>query len=186
MADGFRWMVDAAFGGDGPTQPMPLDDGAANRNMGTQDARLTRDFMPGQFSRDPTHKMWQYQCRNSEALPWTTYYVFSDAVEWLAPDFSLINCFTGVSMKSHAVTNVLMVKFLRRPSDSGDGISIYGKRMLVNDVIKENLGGKTKVVQECKNEEERIASLRKWFGVELTKQESLAIRGHTTDLDQAN
>lgn len=157
------------------------------RNMGTQDARLTRDFMPGQMSRDPAHKMWQYQCRNAETLPWTTFYVFSDAVEWLVADFGLINCFTGVSMNSHAVTNVLMVKFLRRPvaaDECGDGElqEVYGKRMLVNGVVKENLGGRTQVVQECRSEADRVEALRKWFGVELTEEERLAIGGHFSEI----
>ncbi|KAM0308278.1 hypothetical protein ACHAPQ_012665, partial [Fusarium lateritium] len=43
-----RWVIDASFGGDGPTQPMPLVENAEWRNMGTQDARLIKDFIPGQ------------------------------------------------------------------------------------------------------------------------------------------
>lgn len=182
-------MVDVCFGGDGPTQPIRLEDGATIVNLGSQESRLMLDFVPGQVSRDPAHRMWHYQRRNGQELPWATCYVFSDAVEWLPQDFGLINCFTGVSKDSIAVAMVLMVKFLRRSADGGaegddtdDRQEIYGKRMLVNGVVKENLGGKTKVLQECKTEEERIAALKTWFGVEMTSEEREAIRGHFSEL----
>jgi hypothetical protein len=160
------------------------------RNMGTQDARLIRDFIPGQVSRAREHRMWQYQCRNSETQPWRTFYSFSDAVEWLPADFGVVNCFTGLSLESSAVTTLCMVKFLRRAAASREDAQtaedqpqeIFGKRMLVNRLIKENLGGKTKVVQECQSEEERVQALREWFGVELTEEEKLAIRGHMTEI----
>ena len=168
----------------GPTQPMRLADGAMIRNMGTQDVRLTRDFIPRQASRDPAHQMWLYQCRNSESLPWVAYYLFSDAVEWLAPDFSVINCFTGASIDRFAVENVLVVKFLRQSaSDYFDGTQeIYGKRMLVNGALKENLDVKTTIVEKCRSEDQRVASLRKWFDIELTTAEILAIANHITEL----
>lgn len=190
FSDGSRWATDVCFGGDGPTQPMKLMEESTIRNMGTQDARLIRDFIPSQVSRAPEHKMWQYQCRNSEAKPWQTFYSFSDAVEWLPPDFGVVNCFTGVSLESSAMTMVCMVKFLRRAvpnskdsrAANGQQQEIFGKRMLVNELIKENLGGKTRVVQECRTEEERVEALKKWFGVELTEEERLAIRGHMTEV----
>lgn len=45
---------------------------------------------------------------------------------------------------------------------------IYGKRILINDTFKENLGGKTKVVQVCQTETDRVQGLDKWFGITLT------------------
>lgn len=168
---------------------MRLVEESTIRNIGIQDARLIRDFIPGQVSRAPEHKMWQYQCRNSEMRPWRTFYSFSDTVEWLPQDFGVVNCFAVVSMESSAVTTICMVKFLRRAvADCEDATAegqlqeIFGKRMLVNELVKENLGGKTKVVQECRSEEERVEALKKWFGVELTEEERLAIKGHMTEL----
>lgn len=191
LPDDSRWVVDVCFGGDGPTQPMRLSEGFVVRNMGTQDARFIRDFIPGQSSCATEHKMWQYQCRNNEALPWQTYYSFSDMVEWLTPDFVSINHFTSSSLESSAVTGISVVKFLRRLTageEEGDTSvacpreEVYGKRILVNALVKENLGGRTVVVQECRSEQERIAALWAWFGMELTKDETTAIQGHITEL----
>ena len=59
---------------------------------------------------------------------------------------------------------------------------IYGKRMLVNGVVKENLGGGTTVVEDCMTEEQRLHALEKWFGIMLTEEEKAGIRGWVTEL----
>ena len=169
---------------------MRLVDGSTIRNMGTQDARLIRGFMPGQVSRAAEHAMWQYQYRNSNTQDWQTSYCFNDTVEWLPKDFDVVNCFTGGSLESTAVTSMCVVKFLRREATSHETSTaaeyseqeIFGKRILLNEVVKENLGGKTRVVLECRGEEERVNALKSWFGIELTEEETLAIKGHTTEI----
>lgn len=209
-----RYVVDVAFGGDGMTQPMRLEEGSCIRNMGTQDARLVRTFIPGQTELAPERMWWAYQYRNgspaagaaagaeSAEAEWNTFYVFSDAVEWSPADFEILNAFTG-SDRSHQTSNVLVIKFLRRAVGGKEGKGegegeeeqgveggkeedveqeIYGKRMLVNGVVKENLGGKTRVVAECRTEEERVQALREWFGIRLTEEERNAIRGYRTEL----
>jgi arylamine N-acetyltransferase len=77
LADGTRWHVDVSFGGDGATKPLPLVDGAITSNIGTQELRLIRDFIPGQTELDPERKLWVYQYRNSEAHSWNAFYAFS-------------------------------------------------------------------------------------------------------------
>ncbi|KAF5536441.1 arylamine n-acetyltransferase [Fusarium phyllophilum] len=158
--------------------------------MGIQNARFIHDFTPGQVSQAPEHKMWQYQCRNSSSQPWETFYSFSDMVEWLPPDFAVVNYFTAMSSKSAAVTSICVVKFMRRPTanstndhgnDSQDQ-EVYGKRILLNESIKENLGGKTKVIHKCRDEEERVEALETWFGIRLTEEEALSIKGYATEL----
>src|ERR1700753_1694269 len=65
LPDNTRWMVDVGFGGDGATKPLPLIEDHITRNIGTQDIRLTRDFLPDQTERTPDRKLWVYQYRNS-------------------------------------------------------------------------------------------------------------------------
>jgi hypothetical protein len=48
--------------------------------------------------------------------------------------------------------------------------------------VKENLGGKTKVVQECQTEAERVEALKTWFGIRLSEEEINSIRGWHTEL----
>lgn len=104
-------------------------------------------------------------------------------MEWLPQDFEVLNAFTGSSAKSFQTYTVLVVKFLRRKAvGKMIGEEVYGKRMLVGGTVKENLGGKTRVVRECGSEEERVEALREWFGIELTEEERGGIRGYQTEL----
>ncbi|KAJ8124771.1 hypothetical protein O1611_g8868 [Lasiodiplodia mahajangana] len=100
-------------------------------------------------------------------------------------DWDVINVFASTSPKSWQTKTVIAIKFLRRLREGGDDDGreeIYGKRMLVNDVIKENLGGKTVVVYECKSEDDRVAALEKYFDLHLTEEEKNGIRGWQTAL----
>ena len=183
LQDGTRWMVDVGFGGDGATRPTPLIDGHVTCNIGTQDIRLTRDFIPSQTERTSERKLWIYQYRNSPEKPWNSFYAFSDQVEFVPADFNVMNWYTGSAPESFRTFTVLIVKFLRRLKEDGsEEEEVYGKRMLVNGVVKENLGGKTTVVQECRTEGERSQALKEWFGMELMAEEGEGINGWGTEL----
>ncbi|KAJ3558935.1 hypothetical protein NPX13_g9615 [Xylaria arbuscula] len=117
-------------------------------------------------------------------------------------DWEVINVYASTSPKSWQTKTVITIKFLRRarnkpPADGGSGgddgdkgeseseseeQEIYGKRYLVNDVIKENLGGRTEIIHECKTEGDRVAALEKYFGLWLTEEEQSAIQGWRTQL----
>lgn len=179
LPDGARWVSDVAFGGDGPTEPIELKHGATIANLGTQSARLVRGFTPSQTEKDdPDRAMWIYECRNGAEAPWNAFYCFSDKVEWSAVDFGVSNWYASCCPKSFLRDMILVVKFLRR---EGEG-QVYGKRILTNGTVKENLGGKTRLVQECRTEEERVKALKEWFGIGLTEEEEKAIEGFRTAL----
>ena len=184
--DGSKYHSDVAFGGDGATIPMPLVDGLVHNNLGTQQIRLKRDWVPNQVHRTEETKLWIYQYRNSQDGEWNSFYSFP-GVEFFALDWDVINWWINSHPDSHQRRNVLTVKFLQRPvgmdvSFEGE-TEICGKRMLVNGVVKENLGGKTKVVATCKTEWERIEVLEKYFQLFLTKEEKEGIRGYVSELD---
>lgn len=175
-------MVDVAFGGDGARCPLPLIPDRVTPNIGTQEIRLARDFIPGQTNRSSEdRKLWIYQYRNSPEKDWNSFFAFSDAVEFTPEDFGVMNWYTSASPESFQTFTVLVVSFLRRAKEDGEQ-EVYGKRMLVDGVVKENLGGKTKVVQVCGSEEERVEALREWFGIRLTEEERKGIKGWRTEL----
>lgn len=185
LPDGTEWVCDVAFGGDGATKPMPLLEGPVLHNMGTQEIRLTRDHIPSQVSRKPETKMWIYQYHNSPAQAWNSFYAFYEA-EFSEADFGVMNWFTGHSPESPQLGGVLVIKFLRRPKESREGEDeVFGKMMLVGDTIKENLGGKTKVVETFSSEDDRIDALKRWFNITLTERERKGIQGWRTELCSA-
>lgn len=97
-------------------------------------------------------------------------------------DFEILNFWTS-SAASFQAKLMLVVKFLRRDDGNG-GQEIYGKRMLTGAIVKENLGGKTSVVEVCESEEQRVDALRRWFGIELTEEERKGIRGWGTEIKE--
>jgi arylamine N-acetyltransferase len=184
LPDGDRYAVDVAFGGDGPTAPLPLVDGFVHRNLGAQEVRLVRDWAPTQIHRAEDAKMWIYQYRNGQNREWNSYYGFTE-IEFMAADWGVVNYWTSTCPDSHQTRTVLVVRFLARQkegSDTGE-LEIYGKRMLVNGTVKENMGGKTQLLVNCDTENERVQALRTHFEITLSLNEIESIKGRVTDLD---
>lgn len=182
LPSGSKYMIDVGFGGDGATKPIPMIPGQAVQNLGAQEVRLVRDHIPNQLVRTEETKLWIYQYRNSHDSDWNSFYAFSES-EFLESDFVIMNWYTSTSPNSFQRFCMLVVKFLRQKKGDGNEEEIYGKRMLVEGIVKENLGGKTKVVQECKSEGKRVKALEYWFGIRLSREEERGIRGHWSGLD---
>ncbi|KAL3425180.1 Arylamine N-acetyltransferase [Phlyctema vagabunda] len=180
LPNGERYMVDVGFGGDGATQPLPLIPNQATTNLGTQEVRLIRDFIPTQTRRqDEKDKLWIYQYRNGTHLEWNSFFAFPET-EFLPQDFEVMNFYTS---QSFAATNfqtrrLLIVLFLK----GEEGEQIVGKVMLVNGEVKRNDGGKTKTILSCKTEAERIRALSEHFGISLTDEQRDGIKGRNVEL----
>jgi hypothetical protein len=48
--------------------------------------------------------------------------------------------------------------------------------------VKENSGGKTRVVKVCETEEERVEVLREFFGILLNEEEIGGVKGRNVEL----
>ncbi|KAK7403661.1 hypothetical protein QQX98_010584 [Neonectria punicea] len=182
--DGSKYHADVAFGGDGALFPMALVDGLVYQNLGTQQIRLVRDWIPHQVHRTEDSKLWIYQYRNGVDKDWNSFYSFP-GIEFYALDWGVVNFWIGNHPSSHQRVNMLVIKFLRRLKEAegeSEDYEIYGKRMLIDGVIKENLGEKTQVIAECKSETERLEALEKYFLISLEVEEKKGIRGYVSEL----
>ncbi|KAJ6023901.1 hypothetical protein N7540_004698 [Penicillium herquei] len=180
LPSGKEYHLDAAFGGDGPTKPVPLVSGQISQNLGTQEIRLIQDNMSKQTRLDQKH--WIYQYRNGPEKKWEVMYSFTE-LEFFQDDFEVINHFT--SWEALTTGTTIIVKFLRSRETDGlplddherEGlsfesgqISIVGKIMFISgspDLVKLNMGGKSRIVDSFQSEEERVSSLKKWFQIQL-------------------
>lgn len=163
---------------------MPLVENRPQKNLGMQEVRLLREHLPTQVNRRPGTELWIYQYRNGPGRDWNSFYAFGE-VEAMEADFVVVNWYTGGFPASLQRSQVLTIKFLRQAKGDGrelDEQEIYGKRMLVDRIVKQNLGGRTQVVQECLTESERIGALREHFGIELTPEERDSITGWVSEL----
>ena len=173
LSNGAQYHIDAAFGGDGPTRPLPLISGHAVQNLGTQEVRLIYGNMPKQSRLE--QKFWIYQYRNSAEKEWNSFYSFAE-FEFFQEDFEIINRYT--SWDTLQKKNQWIVKFIRGGETEGlpdaegevvngvDGdVYVVGKLMFVNGLLKLNMGGKTRVIDSYETEYEKFLGLKKWFSI---------------------
>lgn len=167
FADGSRYAVDVAFGGDGPVAPLPIIDGHVSRGLGSQEVRLRRSPLPGAIAPPNLSALfWHYEFRNGADAPWNTSYAFTE-LEFDEADLEMSSHWASTHPRSYFGTTLVVVKFLRQPYEE----HIYGKAMLVNGDVKINEGGRTRVVASCSTEEERMTQLRDVFGITLTEEQ---------------
>ncbi|KAF8855905.1 arylamine N-acetyltransferase 1 [Acephala macrosclerotiorum] len=197
LPTGEKYHLDVGFGGDGATHPLPLIDGHESINLGTQVVRLIHSPIPCNV--DQSQKWWIYQYRNSPTQEWNSFYAFAE-FEFTEADFGVMNWWTSASMdKANFQTRrVLVVKFLLgRVGDeiergaeieeqvNGEGKGkegIVGKIMLMDEEVKRNDGGRTKVVAILKSEEERVKAFKELFDIDLTEEEIEGVKGRIIEL----
>lgn len=145
---------------------------------------MVRDWAPTQTYRVEASKMWIYQYRNGPGKDWNSYYGFTET-EFMAADWNVVNHWASTSPDFHQTRTVLIVRFLGREKEgrAKDEWEIYGKRMLSNSVIKENLGGRTRLIAECRTEAERVEAFSVKFNITLTEAQISSNKGRVTDLD---
>ncbi|KAL4932074.1 uncharacterized protein BDV17DRAFT_214569 [Aspergillus undulatus] len=188
LPSGQRCAVEVGYGGDNPTSPLLLDGtGQAIPNLGRQEIRLIHDNIPKQrLIKDP--KMWIYQYRNGPEDDWHSAYSFAE-LEWFQEDVDVLNLF------AHGYTQrrtVLVVRFLREGEDVQfssnsrlplkNDIRIVKKVMLVDNVVKVNLGGRKSVMHSFDSGDGRLQALAYYFGIFLTDEEAQSIRGWHKEL----
>ena len=123
----------------------------------------------------PEQKLWIYQYRNGVEKKWNSFYAFGE-FEFFQDDFEVMNRYT--SWEALTKGNFWVVKFIRQDETDGlplhdgegvnqvsNGVQIVGKIMFVNDVVKLNMGGKSRVIDSYKSEDERRQGLEKWFSI---------------------
>ncbi|GME50599.1 arylamine n-acetyltransferase 2 [Neofusicoccum parvum] len=179
-----KYMCDVGFGGDMPTVPVPLvtPSPVLHNSIGTQEIRLERGRIPGMRAPESSGQaFWIYQYRNAGDQPWHAAFCFTET-EFLERDLEVLNWYTSRDPRCFQTFTLLVVKFLMRGGEEGGKGEVYGKLMLVNDEVKENLGGKTRLVKKCETEEERVQVLKDMFGMTLTRERREAIAGRAAEI----
>ncbi|KAE8395484.1 hypothetical protein BDV23DRAFT_194199 [Aspergillus alliaceus] len=177
LPSGARYHLDVGFGGDGPTSPVPLVSGEAIKNLGSQEVRLLYDNIPKQSQ--TTQKLWIYQYRNGMDKEWNSFYCFPE-IEFFQDDFEVINRFAAWEFLERGT--FVAVKFIRNGEEGNvaqvqngmiqsqpdsDEVCIVGKLMLINNELKLNMGGRTKVIESLNTEADRRMALEKWFSISI-------------------
>lgn len=187
--EGVKYFVDCGFGGAGPTRPVPLVDGYIAVQTGTEEnisssMRLTRGFTGNNTSRTPEQEVWRYTIKYGAASDgeknWIPVYCFSES-EFMPHDFEISSAWVSTNRSSMFVNKIVVQKFLWGNGED-DKDFLVGDLTVVDGVIKERRYGKSKVLRECKTEEERVNGLERFLGIKLSLGESEGIKGYHTAL----
>jgi arylamine N-acetyltransferase len=169
-----RYLVDVAFGADGPCRPLPLIHGHESPGIFPQLYRLTYTLLPQHT--DNSQRTWVYSYRQSDD-PWTDGYSFTE-VEFFPADYEVMNLSTMTTPQSFFVQVVLCVKtLLNKDSKDAEGVLT-----LFQNEVKKRMGGTKEVVETLRSETDRVRALEKWFGIVLTEEERRGIVGLVTEL----
>lgn len=130
---------------------------------------------------EPSHPIlqgnWRLQHRISETSDWTSLYVFN-LIEFFRGDFEVMNFTTSTKPTSFFTYYMMCVKMIidENVDDIVGILSLEGGR------VKRRIGAVTEELVQCKTEEERVAALRTYFGITLSRSEIEGIRGIVTEL----
>lgn len=163
------------FGNNVPTRPLPLEENTTTVNIAPTDMRLVKEALPEAV--DKSQKFWIYQVRFDPQSDWAPLYAFSE-VEFLPQDFGVLNFATNKLPSSWFTQRVVTVQHILDAAES----DIEGLYIMAGKEVKVRTNGKTEVVQELRNEEDRVSALEKWFGIKLLDHEAAGIQGLGSEL----
>ncbi|KAL8683538.1 MAG: hypothetical protein Q9186_000450 [Xanthomendoza sp. 1 TL-2023] len=171
---GTKYMVDVGFGGNGPTAPLPLQDGLIHNRIYPSGMRLIYSNIES-IHTDPTQCVWSFQVRQSEGEKWQTQYCFTET-EFLPQDYEIMNFWTSRSRKSIFTQSILLAKMVMERE------KLVGSLTMFTAEAKRRVGGEVVESRTCQTERERVEVLREWFGIRLTEEEEKGIEGLATEL----
>ncbi len=171
--EGQRYMVDVGFGSNGPTHPLPLIHDEITYGIGPQEVRLLHTNI--EQNTDPTQKLWVYEHRNEEKSDWVPAYSFTE-LEFLAPDYTIMNFYTSTSRTSFFTYTVVCMKMVLEEEE------VVGTVTLLGGDVKRRIRGETEQLESCETEEQRVKALEKYFGIVLSEEERNGIHGTVTEL----
>lgn len=165
-----KYHVDVGFGAEVPLVPMPLDhSGTIQPHISPATVRLQWRNIPG--NTDPSQRLWVYEYRRNDEAEWEMKYCYSE-VEFLPCDYSVMNYFTSTSRKLFFTRLAVIDKKLL--DDEG---WYKGSIILNGNTLKWRIHGVKEEEVVFETEAERLAALKKYFGIQFGEAERDGILG---------
>jgi arylamine N-acetyltransferase len=171
---GKKYLLDVGFGGNGPTEPVPLEDGIEMRWGMTDDKVRVIWTRLSQFT-SPDSRIWVLQHRRA-GCSWDDIYAFTE-MEFLPEDFEVTNCKATRDPRSWFNHEIVCVKTLLDENDD-----VVGMMLLTDGKVNKRIKGKNHRMEKCKSEDERVEASKKYFGIVLSPEERYGIKGMPSEL----
>jgi arylamine N-acetyltransferase len=170
-----KYLVDVAFGSNGPCRPAPLVSGLEFDNIKPACGKLEYRRLPEHT--DPRQRVWVFSTQDDKNAAWKEQYAFVE-LEFFPADFEVMNLMTMTAPQSFFVQTVVATKLLLNQRD-GDP---EGVLILHHNKVKRRIRGQTEIIATLTTEEERVKALKDHFLIELRPEEQRAIRGLPSEL----
>ncbi|ESK91089.1 arylamine n-acetyltransferase 1 [Moniliophthora roreri MCA 2997] len=181
------YLVDVGFGGTVPVRPILLEEGnVVEGATPTEKHRLSKGFIPGSSSENPTEWVWQVDClhlkEGQSEQKWKLLYVF-DETERFQVDINCGNHYVATFGQNSTVfaDNVLAIKHFWLDEAPIEERQI-GTVILFRGRVRRNIGAHAENIKDLKTDEERIEALREYFGVTVEKEWISNIKGRSAAL----
>ena len=175
--DNKRYAVDVGFGSNGPTYPIPLEDGYEFVTVAPSRGKL--EYRHIDQLTDPDQKVWVYSVKADEDAAWREAYMFVE-LEFMPCDFEIMNLHTSTSPRSFFVQTVMCMRTILEDKRERP----IGKMILHRDYVKQVIGDKSEIIEQLECEQQRVDALAKYFDLVLSKQDQRAIAGMATELNR--
>ncbi|KAF4451505.1 hypothetical protein F53441_5514 [Fusarium austroafricanum] len=177
-----QYAVDVGFGARTPTGPLELaSDKIVERSDGGQ-MRIVYETI-SQYSSSQPVRIYEY--RSHEGGEWVPQWCCLEC-EVLPEDIRVMNMSPSQSPSSFFTFKVVCVQFTSEEENFSEGDvrdlkkvggKVDGSFIIDGNICRYRKKGETKWERTFRDEDERLEALRRYFGVELTRQNQRAIQG---------
>ena len=160
--------------GDSPTRPLPLVHGQISK-WGVTDAETRLVYEEPENA--VLNGLWYLEFRHSSIEDWTRGYCFA-LFEFTPQDFEVMSYSTSTRSSVWFTYEIVCMKMIL--DEEKDDIT--GAVILVGSHLKRRTFDKGITLVECRSEDQRVAVLSEYFGINLSKRERTGIKGLVTEL----
>jgi arylamine N-acetyltransferase len=170
---GKKYNIDVGFAAFGITKPLPLEENIVMPCIPGLEARHAKETLV----QGATEQLfWIFQTRNAHSNEWSPGYCFTE-LEWLPQDFDAMNLQLCVDTNAWTTFTVLVTRLILKEGQ------IEGILTMFNSFVQQRVGGgEAEPLEVLGSEAERVKALEKYFGMVLSKEESVGIAGRVTEI----
>lgn len=171
------FVTDVGYGANNSIVPLSLEkEGEVVNAIHQETIRIIRTSLDGNEDQDPRQKVWVFQHRLNPDNSWRNCYCFTELEFW-PEDFEVMNTSTSQSPRRFFTQRAFCTKMILDES----GKKIVG-RLTLQTEIKRSVDGQSEVIKEFTTEDDRLAALKEFFDIELSRSDASSIIGTVAEI----
>lgn len=164
------YFVDVGFGANGPVQTIQLPPLSSLSEIVSGVVPEQHQIGSIKVPHSPSETMYIIRHRRDPNSIWTPLFCFDPFTPFCFSDYEIMSFYCHCHPMSPFVNNVLCttVRF--------DGDKAISRMMLQNNVLKERKDGQNRVVEKFDDEESRVKSIERVWGIKFADEEKEGVK----------